>query len=308
MRNVKKAVRLHRAALKKFKIDLTWENLNNYKNSRAKAQKIINDSKWSTWKNYIAQINNSTKPKKVWQMIQKIIGKNINTPTKHFIHNNVKITDEKDITNHLAKTFLQNSSSKNQSKKFWIIRAKAENVKIKFQNKTSESYNQPLSIAELKDSLNQPNNTTVGPDKIHYQFLKELPETSKNYLLQIFNNIWDSGNIPKIWKQTTVIAIRKPMKSNTNLKNYRPITLSICVYKTHKRMINARLIWYLESNELIAEYQSGFRSQRIPIDHLIWLETFIREASIKKEHKSGSFLWSWKGIWHNIEVRHSKRS
>ena len=59
-----KALRLRRAALKKFKRNPTRENLNNYKNSRAKAQKIIKDSQWSTWKNCFA-LKNSTKPKKV---------------------------------------------------------------------------------------------------------------------------------------------------------------------------------------------------------------------------------------------------
>ena len=49
-------------------------------------------------------------------------------------------------------------------------------------------------------------------------------------------------------------------------------------------MVNARLIWYLETNKLIIEYQSGFRNQRSTIDDLIRLETFIGEASIKKEH------------------------
>ena len=51
-------------------------------------------------------------------MIQKITGKDSNTPTKHQTHSNLKITDEKDIANHLAKTFSQNSSAKNQSKNF----------------------------------------------------------------------------------------------------------------------------------------------------------------------------------------------
>ena len=112
-------------------------------------------------------------------MIRKITGKNSNSPTKHHIHKNGKITDEKDIANHLAETFLKNSSSKNQSKNFQIIEAKTEKVKIKFQNKNTESYNQPYSITELKESLNKAHNTAVGPDKIHYQFQKELPETSK---------------------------------------------------------------------------------------------------------------------------------
>ena len=82
-----KAVRLRRVALKKFKINPTRENLNNYKNSGAKAWKIIKDSKRSTWKKYVVQINNSTKPKEVWQMILKITVKNSNSPIKYLIHN-----------------------------------------------------------------------------------------------------------------------------------------------------------------------------------------------------------------------------
>ena len=60
------------------------------------------------------------------------------------------------------------------------------------------------------------------------------------------------------------------------------LLLLTVVCAKHLRMINARLIWYLESNKLITEYQSCFRSRRSPIDHLIRLETFIRDASIKK--------------------------
>ena len=96
--------------------------------------------------------------------------------------------------------------------------------------------------------------------------------------------------MPKIWKETIVIPIQKPFKDNTNAKNHRPITLSSCVGKILERMVNTRLIWYLETNKLISEYQSGFRSQRSPMDQLIRLETFIREASIKKRTSSGSFL------------------
>ena len=176
-------------------------------------------------------------------MIWKITGKNNNTPTKHLTLNNLKITDEKDIVNCLAETFLQNSSAKNQSISFQVIKTKAEKVKIKFQSKNTESYNQPFSIVELKEFLNKAHNTAVGPDKIHYQFLKELPEPSTNFLQQIFYDLLNRGDIPKIWKETTVVIPKpKPFKDNTNAKNYRPISLSSCVYKTLERMVNARLI------------------------------------------------------------------
>ncbi len=64
---------------------------------------------------------------KVWQMIRKITRKNNNTFTKHFTHYNLKITDEKCIANHLGESFLQNSSVKNQSKSFQIIKTNQKN-------------------------------------------------------------------------------------------------------------------------------------------------------------------------------------
>ena len=82
-------MRLRRAALKKSKINPTRENINNYKNSRAKAREIIKNSNMTTWKNYVAQIKIA---RKVWQMIRKITGKKA-TLLPNIIHNNVKITD-----------------------------------------------------------------------------------------------------------------------------------------------------------------------------------------------------------------------
>ena len=164
-------------------------------------------------------------------MIQKITGQNNNTPTKHLTHNNLKITDEKDIANHLAETFSQNSSTKYQSKSFQIIKTKAEKVKIKFQSKNTETYNQPFSIAELKESLNKAHNTAVGPDKIHYQFLKELPEPSKNFLLQIFNDLWNSSDIPKIWKKPQLYQYLNLSKTIQTPKITDPLLLAVASAK-----------------------------------------------------------------------------
>ena len=115
-------------------------------------------------------------------MIRKITGRNNNTPTKYLTHNNLKITDENWYSKLSRRNFIAKFIHKNQTKSFQIIKTKAEKVKIKFQSKNTETYNQPFSIAELKVSLNKAHNTAVGPDKIHYQFLKELPEPSTNFL------------------------------------------------------------------------------------------------------------------------------
>lgn len=55
-------------------------------------------------------------------------------------------------------------------------------------------------------------------------------------------------------------------------------------------MVNDRLVWFLESNNLIVDVQSGFRRQRSTTDHLVRLENFIREAFINKQHVVSVFF------------------
>ena len=83
------------------------------------------------------------------------------------------------------------------------------------------------------------------------------------------------GGSDELWKEATIIPVAKPGKDSTNPSNYRPIALSSCVCKRLERMINERLIWYLESSTLITSFQSGFRKKRSTLDHLVRLETFI---------------------------------
>ena len=62
-------------------------------------------------------------------------------------------------------------------------------------------------------------------------------------------------------------------------------------------MINKRLTWFLESNNHISRFQSGFRSDRSTTDNLVRLETFIRDAFIIKEHVVAVFL-----IWKKLMI------
>ena len=57
-----------------------------------------------------------------------------------------------------------------------------------------------------------------------------------------------------------------------------------------ERRRNDRLVWYLESNGLISNLLCGFHSKRCTPDHLVHLETVIREAFIKNEHLTVIFF------------------
>ena len=102
--------------------------------------------------------------------------------------------------------------------------------------------------------------------------------------------MWISGDFPPDWRKAIIIPIPKPGKDPTNPTNYRPIALTSCICKTMERMINRRLVWYLESHNLLTNVQCAFRSRRCTVDHLVRFETFCREAFIHNHHLVSVFF------------------
>jgi ribonuclease HI len=204
--------------------------------------------------------------------------------------NDEEFTVKEDIVNKLGEQFSFNSSSDNYSNEFRQFKNKAEQNNLNFQSDNSEDYNLPFTLEELNVALNRAKDSATGADKIHYQLLKHLPESCRVTLLNIFNAIWDYGAFPTSWKTALVIPIPKPNKDHSDPINYRPIALTSCLCKTMERMVNCRLVWFLESNEILTEYQCGFRSQRSTLDHLVAFETYIRDAFIIKEHVVAIFF------------------
>ena len=306
----KKSVKERRAAVRKFQINPTTENLANTKIFRAKARRTVRQAKKKSWQTYVSKLNSRSSVKKVWDMVRKISGKNKAPTVNHLKKSNSEsVTDQKDIADYLAQTFSKNSSSNNYSKQFQNFKNVQEKTKLNFKSNNEEQYNIPFSLQELRESLSKAHDTASGPDQIHYQLLKHLPDTALLILLTIFNRIWDDGELPSSWKEAIIIPIPKPGKDNSDPLNYRPIALTSCVCKTLERMINSRLVWFLESNNLITNFQSGFRNRRSTNDHLVRLETFIRDAFIKKEHLVAVFFdlekaydTTWKyGIMKDLE-------
>ena len=94
---------------------------------------------------------------------------------------------------------------------------------MKFTSDNTENYNSEFLVSELTDALSKAHDTSSGPDDKHYLLLKHLPVFSFLILLEIFNDSWKTGNIPKSWKETPVISVFKPEKDHTDATNYRPM-------------------------------------------------------------------------------------
>ena len=287
-KDVKNSINKRKSALRKFNRQPTKENLIHAKQMRAKARKTIKTAKRTSWQQYVSKLNSRTPAKKIWDMIRKITGKNKNNKHVNIKSNGNICSTTKDISNALGENFQKNSSSANYSETFQNIKQEREKEHLNFTSLNHEKYNVPFTASELLDALHKSHDTAAGPDDIHYQILKHLPDNALKTLLNILNDIWITGKFPKDWSKATIIPIPKPNKDHTEATNYRPIALTSCLCKTMESLINDRLVWFLESNQLITKYQAGFRKNNCTNDHLIRLESFI--AFIKKEHVVAVFF------------------
>lgn len=284
------AINERKEALKKFKCTPNSTTLSNLRVLRAKARRTIKIHKRDSWRSFVSRLNNQTPMKKIWNMVRRISGKPTSTGCSHLKVNGVNIEQPADIANTMASTLSYNSSSDHYNPKFRRYKAHQEQWPINFPSDNSESYNQPFSLTELQTALKSAHDSATGPDNVHYQMLKHLPESALETLLQIFNNIWLTGDFPTIWSEATIIPIPKPGKDHSDPGNYRPIALTSCLCKTFERIVNCRLVWFLEKNKLFTEFQSGFRKQRNTNDHLIRLESFIREGFVRRQHVVSVFF------------------
>ena len=276
-------------ALKRFKRDPSEDNLNAYHIARAKARRDIQHSKKTSWWNYVSNMNSQTSVKSVWHRIRKIKGKESCNVIRHLSVNDRDITGHGDIANVLADTFSCNSSSAFSTDAFTSVRHKAENLNLNFM---------PLSIQGLQDALRRANDTSAGPYEIHYQLLNHL------LLQNIFNKIWIFCYFPSDWKKAILIPIQNHGKDPTTPTKYRPIALTSCICKTMERMINRRLVWYLESHNLLIIVQCGFRSRRCTID-------LLRFAGKLSYIINTLFQWGvlfGESLWYLMEVLNFRRS
>ena len=101
--------------------------------------------------------------------------------------------------------------------------------------------------------------SAVGHDKISNSFLKAVKDIIVQPLTQLFNRCLGRGVFPDVLKKAIIVPIFKA-GDRRRVCNYRPIAVLPAISKILERIINCRLVKYLESNSLISSCQFGFRS------------------------------------------------
>ena len=215
-------------------------------------------------------------------------GKFVPSPLPVVKENNRIVSDPKNVAEILAKHFAQVSSAANYSPAFQQIRASTSVVPPVSSN--TEAFNLPFSMEEMRNALSGSSLTAPGEDGVRYEMISHLPPETQGFLLETFNGLWVSHTSPDSWHTSVVIPSQKPGKDPEQPSSYRPIALTSCICKLFERMVNNRLIWYLESKNLLSNRQFGFRKNRSTLDPLLMLSREISNAFASQNQVVGVFF------------------
>ena len=104
-------------------------------------------------------------------------------------------------------------------------------------------------------------NESSGPDGVPAIFYKKCKHTLSSVIAQIWNISLDQGKDPVSMKEAITLPGLKPDSDRTKPESYRPISLTPHLSKIFGRVMKDKLQTHLEKNNLIGNFQHGFRSE-----------------------------------------------
>lgn len=130
-------------------------------------------------------------------------------------------------------------------------------------------------VAKLK------NGKASGLDGIPAKMLKAGSTVLTPLLQKLFNIVFSTGFYPMQWSSAYITPIFKSGDPSDPV-NYRGIAINSCIGKLFNTILNSRLDKFLTENNIISEYQIGFKKKSRTSDHIFVLKTLIDKYINKK--------------------------
>jgi len=135
----------------------------------------------------------------------------------------------------------------------------------------NQSFNDAFSIHEIVACIHNLANNKATSDGFISELFKyarlQLDESTyinvaAKYLCEMFNFIYlNDMPIPESWSESYICPIYKGKGDESDMNNYRGLTVVSAIYKIYTTVLYKRLEMHLESKQLRAHTQCGFRKK-----------------------------------------------
>lgn len=241
-----------------------------------RVEKEISTCKQEKWTELCSRLDPRNGTSQYWNLL-KVLNNSKNCTQEQVRTNvltarNVDARTNRETANMLAKHYENASKLSYNSEDRKLLKTSKSIIKLNKHTSDSSIFTSDLTLEELESAIQRLDpRKSPGPDLIYGHMLHHLGQSAKSLLLRIFNISWQTGKLPKIWKNSTIIPILKPGKEASNCKSYRPISLTSILCKTMERIIHTRLMKWLIEEKKLQFYQTAYRVKHSTVDQLFYL-------------------------------------
>jgi len=159
-----------------------------------------------------------------------------------------------------------------------LLQAPLSHNTISFALPQTEDFDLDRDITEEEVSRvieRAKNNKAPGYDCIPVEFFKNATPLFLTMLTIAFNCILNTGQVPLSFKQSIIFPLFKTGDPQ-NPENYRGIAFLNAIYKIFAGVILDRLTKWVERENLLSEFQTGFRKGYSTMDNIFCLTSIAR--------------------------------
>jgi hypothetical protein len=280
-------------AFQKFKRDRSDENFNQFKLHRNKANYTITNAKRNFFK--CSLVRNQNDSKSLWKSLKDLglPGKTKQSSSNIGLNIGDSICFDKLKVAEEFNSFYTTIADKLVSKLPNVLNLFGYNfVMDYYRSKGVRPNSFQFSIVSESRLLKYINTLcpkkATGLDGIPSRFIKDSGPIIAGPLAHIINLSVIQGIVPDDLKSARVIPLHKK-NDKTDVGNYRPVSILCVISKILERVIYDQLEVYLSKNNILYEYQSGFRPGFSTDTCLIHLTDYIR-FQMDKGHFVGMVL------------------
>ncbi|KAK3574722.1 hypothetical protein QTP86_015386 [Hemibagrus guttatus] len=261
---VQDSIQRKRLAKKKWDMDRTEENRQEYKELQRRVKREVSKAKQKAYEELYTRLDTREGEKDLYRLARQRDrdGKNVQQVRVIKDRDGRVLTSEESVQRRWKEYFEELMNEENEREK-----------RVEGVNSVEQKVDKIRKDEVRKALKRMKSGKAVGPDDIPVEVWKCLGEAAVEFLANLFNRVLESERMPEEWRRSVLVPIFKNKGDVQSCSNYRGIKLMSHTMKVWERVVEARLRKVVE----ICEQQYGFMPRKSTTDAIFALRILMEK-------------------------------
>ncbi|KAK3569080.1 hypothetical protein QTP86_022114, partial [Hemibagrus guttatus] len=261
---VQDSIQRKRLAKKKWDMDRTEENRQEYKELQRRVKREVSKAKQKAYDELYTRLDTREGEKDLYRLDRQRDrdGKDVQQVRVIKDRDGRVLTSEESVQRRWKEYFEELMNEEDEREK-----------RVEEVNSVEQKVDKIRKDEVRKALKRMKSGKAVGPDDIPVEVWKCLGEAAVEFLTSLFNRVLESKRMPEEWRRSVLVPIFKNKGDVQSCSNYRGIKLMSHTMKLWERVVEARLRKVVE----ICEQQYGFMPRKSTTDAIFALRILMEK-------------------------------